>query len=79
MIEHFKFLRTALSNRFPDFRFTIRAVHRGAGAPCPICNAGNEATVPDMPEGFQADTLNKHSFDLLAYRRRATPTLCRVR
>jgi hypothetical protein len=31
----------------------------GAGAPCPICNASDDATVPDLPEGFQADTLNK--------------------
>jgi hypothetical protein len=31
----------------------------GAGAPCPICNAAAVATVPEMPEGFQADTLNK--------------------
>jgi hypothetical protein len=28
----------------------------GAGAPCPICNAADEATVPEMPDGFQADT-----------------------
>ena len=31
----------------------------GAGAPCPICNAAAVATVPEMPEVFQADTLNK--------------------
>ena len=31
----------------------------GAGAPCPICNAADEATVPEMPKGFQADAVNK--------------------
>ena len=31
----------------------------GAGAPCPICNAADAAIVPNMPEGFQPDTVNK--------------------
>jgi hypothetical protein len=25
----------------------------GAGAPCPVCNATDELTTPDMPEGFR--------------------------
>jgi hypothetical protein len=33
---------------------------RGAGAPCPIYNAADVNTVPDMPDGFQADVVNKH-------------------
>jgi hypothetical protein len=32
----------------------------GAGAPCPICNVADVNTVPEMPDGFQADALNKH-------------------
>jgi hypothetical protein len=35
----------------------------GAGAPCPICNAADAATVPEMPDGFQADVVNKHFAD----------------
>jgi hypothetical protein len=31
-----------------------------AGAPCPICNATDELTTPNMPEGFQADVVNKN-------------------
>jgi hypothetical protein len=31
----------------------------GAGAPCPTCNAADVNTVPEMPEGFQADAVNK--------------------
>jgi hypothetical protein len=33
----------------------------GAGAPCPICNAGDDATVPELPEGLLADAVNKIS------------------
>jgi hypothetical protein len=35
----------------------------GVGAPCPACNAAYVATVPDMPDGFQADAINKHFVD----------------
>jgi hypothetical protein len=31
----------------------------GAGAPCPICDATDDLTVPEMPEDFQADVVNK--------------------
>jgi hypothetical protein len=32
----------------------------GAGAPCPICNATDELTAPEMPEGFQPTIVNKN-------------------
>jgi hypothetical protein len=31
----------------------------GAGAPCPICNAADAATMPETLEGFQPDAVNK--------------------
>ena len=32
----------------------------GAGAPGPVCNADDVDTVPEKPEGFQPDAVNKH-------------------
>jgi hypothetical protein len=30
-----------------------------AGAPCPICNATDENTVPEMPDDFEPDIVNE--------------------
>jgi hypothetical protein len=35
----------------------------GAGASCPVCNAADMATMPEMPDGFHADAINKHFVD----------------
>jgi hypothetical protein len=33
------------------------------GSACPVCNAAGMATMPEMPDGFHADAINKHFVD----------------
>jgi hypothetical protein len=35
----------------------------GAGAPCPICNSGDDANRPELPEGFEAAVMKDDDQD----------------